>query len=522
MGKSAPGGKVENGKWNAGTRSSVAEQASYKRWVVGSIPTGCTIKICGFSGGAREWSRGYKILRDMPSKILKNSLFTAVALVAIVALGAFLHFLNISYPARPVFDEAHFAMYAADYVKHIPFFDIHPPLGKLIYAAALSLAATPQNTENTDFITIKSQKEAGGNDIVVVDNNLPFGNFPYVLLRSVGAVFGVLLAVAFFWFLKSVGIPDVGALLGALFVTLENALLVETRLILMNGMFLVLGFAALAMYFKKPPWPVVAGVVFGLSLGVKMIGIVFAGPVLFSWWAAKKMEAGAEERACVRQFAVAAALTFLLIFSVNYIIFTPAENLGALKSLGIISYAGLPRLSYLVALFIDFIYSLGNYVVGNSNALQSPWYFWPAMQVPMTYFYETVGNGIKEIVLSGNPAVWYASTLAAICALALLPRYLKKFLWTKNFEENKPFFILLAGFISSLLPFATIVRRSTFLYHYFPALIFAIGLLAWFIVKALKIGSWDALNIRQILALAVVVVLSFAGFLYAAPLTYGL
>lgn len=455
-------------------------------------------------------------------QVSKNKIFTFVALAGIVALGAYLHFLNISYPAQPVFDEAHFAMYAADYAKHIPFFDIHPPLGKLIYAAAISLVATPQDLKNTDFITIKSQKESGGNDISVVDNNLPFNNFPYVFLRGIGAIFGILLALTFFWFLKSIGVPDIGALLGALFITLENALLVETRLILMNGMFLAFGFAALALYFKKPNWSVAAGVVFGLSLGVKMIGIVFAGPVIFFWWAMKKMGTGVEEWDRMKQFAVAAAVTLLLIFSVNYIIFTPAENLGALRALGMVSYLGSPRLPYLAAPLLDLVYSFGNYVIGSPNVLQSPWYFWPAMQIPMTYFYETVGGHIKQIVLTGNPVVWYSSALAAICAIAILPRYLRKFLRTRNFEENKSLFILLAGFIASLAPFATIVRRSTFLYHYFPALIFATGLLAWFIVKVLKIEDWNTLTLRQAAALVVIVILSFAGFLYAAPLTYGL
>ena len=456
-------------------------------------------------------------------RVSKNKIFTFVALAGIVALGAYFHFLNISYPPRPIFDEAHFATYVADYVKRVPFFDIHPPLGKLIYSAALSFVVTPQNVKNTDFVTVKELKTGDrSGDVVVIDNQLPFNNFPYVFLRGIGAIFGVLLALAFYWFLRSIGVPNIGALLGALFITFENAILVETRLILMNGMYLVLGFAALALYFKKPRWSIASGAVWGLALGVKMISIVFAGPLLLCYFAKKKIGKGVEEMGRLRQFVVAAAVIFLIVFSMNYIIFTPTEHLDVLKSMGVISYGDAPRLPYLAAPIFDFMYSFGNYVIGNPNSLQSPWYFWPAMQIPMTYFYETVGNYLRQIVLTGNPIVWYLSTLAAICAIAILPRYIKKFLRTKNFDENKPFFILLAGFVSSLLPFATIVRRSTFLYHYFPAYIFGMGLLVWFIAKALKVGDWNTLNIRQVLALAVVVILSFAGFLYAAPFTYGL
>ncbi len=457
--------------------------------------------------------------------ISRNKIFTGVALAAVIALGIFLHFFNISYPPRPVFDEAHFATYAADYVEHTPFFDIHPPLGKLIYAAALSFVATPQNLKNAGFVTfvtVEGQKGAGLGVVVTIDNHLPFNNFPYLPLRYVSAGFGVFLALAFFWFLKNIGASDVAAFLGALFVTFENALLLETRLVLINGIYLTLGFAALALYFKKPRWPLAAGAVFGLALGVKIMSIVFAGPLLACYLAKKRTGEGREEAKHIKKYIVAAALMFFLVFSVNFIIFTPMEHLDVLKSLGVISYTSSPRLPYLLAPIADAIVSFGGYVSGNPHLLQSPWYFWLAMQVPMTYFYEIAANHLRQIVLAGNPVVWYSSTLAAICALTVLPRYLRKFFHTRNFEDNKSFFILLAGYLSALLPFATVIRRSTFLYHYFPALMFAIGLLAWFIVKALKIGDWDTLNIRQVLALAVVVILSFAGFLYTAPLTYGL
>ncbi len=452
----------------------------------------------------------------------KNQLFTGIALIAVAALGVYLHFLNISYPPRPAFDEAHFATYVADYVKGTPFFDIHPPFGKLIYAAALSLTATPQNVKNTDFITIGSQKETDRNEITVINsNNLPFNNFPYVPLRSISAIFGVALALVFYWFLRSIGVPNISALLGALFITLENAILIETRLILLNGMYLAFGFAALALYFKKPRWAVAAGAVWGVALGVKMIAIVFAGPLFVYYLLKRKADGAAEGSADLKKFFTAAVFIFLLIFSANYVIFTPIEHLGTLKPLGV-TYISAPRLPYLTAPIADLFFSFGNYIAGDPNALQSPWYFWPAMQIPMAYFYETVGNHIKQIVLAGNPAVWYSSTLAAICALVALPRYLKKFFSTKNLTENKSFFILLAGFVSSLLPFATIIRRSTFLYHYFPALIFAIGLLVWFITKIFKLENFDTLSVRQGLALAIIVVICITGFLWTAPLTYGL
>ncbi len=308
------------------------------------------------------------------TEMSKNKIFTFATLVAITALGFYLHLLNISYPPRPVFDEAHFATYAADYVKGVPFFDIHPPFGKLIYSATLSLAATPQNVKNTDFVIIKGQEKAGGDEITVTGGNSPFNNFPYIPLRVVSAIFGAALALIFYWFLRSLGVPNIGAILGALFLTLENALLLETRLILMDGMYLAFGFAALALYFKKPQWPTAAGAVWGLALGVKMTAVVFAGPLLIYYLLKKKTGETAAEKSDLKKFSIAAVLVFLIVFSVNYAIFTPMEHLDVLKSLGMISYTATPRLPYLTAPLADLFFSFGNYVVGSPNILQSPWY----------------------------------------------------------------------------------------------------------------------------------------------------
>ena len=68
----------------------------------------------------------------------KNKTFVFAALAVIVAMSTVLHFWRISYPSQPLFDEVHFATYAADYVQHRAYYDIHPPLGPLMYAEGLS------------------------------------------------------------------------------------------------------------------------------------------------------------------------------------------------------------------------------------------------------------------------------------------------------------------------------------------------------------------------------------------------
>ena len=60
---------------------------------------------------------------------LTRSIFFLVTLVAVV-----LRFYRISEPRQVVFDEVHFGGFASHYLKGTYFFDVHPPLGKLIIA----------------------------------------------------------------------------------------------------------------------------------------------------------------------------------------------------------------------------------------------------------------------------------------------------------------------------------------------------------------------------------------------------
>lgn len=487
----------------------------------------------------------------------RNKILTLCILALIVVLSAALHFWRISYPAKPVFDEVHFATYAADYATHRAYFDIHPPLGKLVYAAVLSFVLPPNFSGNTQFVTTQINKKT--NHLDTTDAGLPFGDFPYVPLRAVGAAVGIVLAVVFYKFLRTLGVGNVTSLLGAIFIVLENSLLVDTRLILLNGMYLALGLLALVLYFSPariPPlsawdglpagrqdcgveninhesgrlWPVVAGAVWGLALSVKLIAVVFLGPIIVSYYLARaRKDNYAPEKSAAGKFFVAGIVALILVSSFNLFFFSPSDRIGVLGTIGFnykgptISSAKTSALAFIGSSLAEMALSVSNYVEGPPNELQSSWYFWPAMQIPMPFYYEYAGSRLKEIVLQGNYVIWFAATFAVVLGIALLYRYLRAHLQRESGGDAlRPFFILLGGYVGALLPYFTIVRRSTFLYHYFPALVFAVGLLVWFIGRALKLDDFDSLTRRQILWLALIVLMAFGGFLLTAPVTYGL
>ena len=66
---------------------------------------------------------------------------TLFFLFLIFSLSIFLHFLNLSYPDKVVFDEQWYASSAASYFQQSYYFDTHPPLGKLLNHAGTAKSA---------------------------------------------------------------------------------------------------------------------------------------------------------------------------------------------------------------------------------------------------------------------------------------------------------------------------------------------------------------------------------------------
>jgi dolichyl-phosphate-mannose--protein O-mannosyl transferase len=460
--------------------------------------------------------------------------WTVVSLGIILAIGACVHFYRISYPATPVFDEAHFATYAADYSTRHAFFDIHPAVGKLIYAAGLALSG--KHPAITQFIVEKYYPR-----IKILDDHTtgtPYGDFPYLVLRDLSALFGILLPLAFYWFLRKIGIKNLGALFGAFLVTFDNALITQTRLILLDGFLWIFALIALALYFGEQPksrlkpasrW-ILAGIFFGLALGVKLSAIVFIGPVLIDYLLNRFVTKEKTDYGFLKKrlftFVVAGFATLALIFGINPAFFPLNGQIRALdttlgydiKPLATTATFSKKAEVYLSLALVESLSALPNYVFGEPNTIQSPWYVWPAKQIPMIYFQGKLGNALflKNVVFDGNPVIWYGSTLAIIFGFALLQRF-----WNEK-NKYRTFFILLGSDIITLLPFIFIVHRSTFLYHYLPSLFFAVGLLAWLASYFLKLDDFETLTKKQGAILFVICIAVLAGFLFVAPGTYGL
>ncbi|KAH9818536.1 glycosyltransferase family 39 protein, partial [Teratosphaeria destructans] len=139
-------------------------------------------------------------------------------LAVLTLLALFVRLFRIYQPTSVVFDEVHFGGFASKYIKGRFFMDVHPPLAKLLITLAGYLAGF-----DGDF------------DFKEIGKDYLEPNVPYVAMRLLPALMGVLTVPVMFLILKAAGCKNISAALGAGLVIFENGLVTQSRLILLDS-----------------------------------------------------------------------------------------------------------------------------------------------------------------------------------------------------------------------------------------------------------------------------------------------
>lgn len=138
-------------------------------------------------------------------------------LLGVIVLIAFgVRLFRISQPASVVFDEVHFGKFASRYIKSSYFVDVHPPLAKLLITLAGFIFGYDGNFDFKDIAK-------------------PYENVPYVAMRMVPALLGVLTVPLSYLTLRALDCRATTALLAALFITFENGMITQSRHILLDS-----------------------------------------------------------------------------------------------------------------------------------------------------------------------------------------------------------------------------------------------------------------------------------------------
>jgi dolichyl-phosphate-mannose-protein mannosyltransferase len=438
-----------------------------------------------------------------------------VEVVILGVLAALTRFVFLNDPHAIVFDEVYFREYALHYKSGVFYFDVHPPLGKLLLAAWAGIA---------------------GVDATFADKD------PATVMRVLPALAGAALVLVIYAIIRQLSGNRRAATFGAALVLFENALVAESRLILIDSMLLVFGFAAISVALAargrtgRSYWILFAtsAALAGCAAATKVIGLSALGMIGLLWLfdvvrqrPAWKVRAG--------QFAVLAlvpftvyALTFAFHFafltksSKTFDAYMSAEYQSTLK--GNPQYRADAHMSF-PERFIDLnrtMQNAQNSLNNGTHPYRSKWTSWPVMKRGVYLYLQPGKDGKSRYIYTlGNPIVWWGVLLGAA---AILIGWIAR---PARFRAVKwPLIFLGVGWMANYLPFA-FIERPMFLYHYFYALVFSIAfvavglgaLLKWndegerpfrFATRASALGYWGLLG-------AVLF-----GFLYFSPITYGL
>ncbi|XP_014473640.1 PREDICTED: protein O-mannosyltransferase 1 [Dinoponera quadriceps] len=180
---------------------------------------------------------------------LEIDLIAAVLLIT----GIFTRLYRLEEPRSIVFDELHYGRYVGLYMKRTFFFDSHPPLGKQLVSAAAYLAGFDGQFK---FDRIGSPYDEA---------------VPLYALRLIPAICGSLLIPTGYHLVLELGLRQWAAAIGGILLLLDNALLTQSRFVLMESIlmeFSLLGLLCILKFRKVMDRPTSASWWIWLTLGV--------------------------------------------------------------------------------------------------------------------------------------------------------------------------------------------------------------------------------------------------------------
>ncbi|XP_004363561.2 hypothetical protein CAOG_03833 [Capsaspora owczarzaki ATCC 30864] len=216
----------------------------------------------------------------------RHATWTWCILVALAAI--WVRLASISTPEAVVFDEVHVGGFVSNYVKGSYFFDVHPPLAKLVF----TLCAWYTGYDGTfDFSTIgRHYFEQPKRDVFIEGVDSAFlpekSQPPFIAMRTVSALAGALISPVAVLTLRLLGRSLPASVAAGLLLLFDNAMHTQSRAILLDSQ-LVLALAVAILCWVafarrevqhpfSPRWwcsMVGCGVALACAISVKWVGL---------------------------------------------------------------------------------------------------------------------------------------------------------------------------------------------------------------------------------------------------------
>ncbi|CDF36224.1 Dolichyl-phosphate-mannose--protein mannosyltransferase, family GT39 [Chondrus crispus] len=427
--------------------------------------------------------------RDAPPT--SNALVAAVLFAVALCVRGW----GISFPPSVVFDEVHFLRFVKAYYYGRYFFDIHPPLGKLVLLLVTKLFCNPPRL-----------------DYKV--NGEQFGEQIYTPLRWTSALFGSTIAPVTYLICRELGLSFPASLVPGVAFAFEHLTVIESRLVLLDAQ--LMSFMALCLLFALKLWGARKGtarrrrflVLTALSgaaaIGVKWTALATPGLVALVSLAGRPFpREGRLQWGEMGLAGMIASSFYVLLFAVHFML--------------------LPHSGQGDAFMTDeFKMSL----VGTRHRWESKWYQWIMNQRGLLYFNELDDEvtNFQKIYLIVNPAVSVMSLVAILGFVFILFCVYFPRKWSGHLHPRSrlPAFavrglFLLMGYVVNILPYVE-VARCTFLYHYLPPLFYALLSTANLIDLIPKVGAQRMVS-GFFFVILFVTFLIWSPWIYASPLT---
>jgi dolichyl-phosphate-mannose-protein mannosyltransferase len=451
----------------------------------------------------------------MPNSRFPTSRLQPELLVLTIA-SLITRFWGLFSPRAVVWDEIHYERFAGAYFTGDRYIDVHPPLGKLLMAGAAKLlgisGATLVNAE------------------------------PAPLLRVLPALMGALIIPLVYLLLRELGSGRRTAAFGALLLLVDNAMLVESRLILPDIMLLFFGILVVYAYAvargatgtARWVWIAGAAAAGGAAVSIKWTGLTALALIGFAWALEARRDGSWDWRRLAGEASLFALLPIAIYvgsFAVHFALLPHGRPNDPIMSDETRALLREHPVSFLredesfAKSFVDLNWKMQAINVAwaaDQHPSASKWYTWPIAKHSIGYWNERNADAGTErwIILFANPIVWWG---ALVGALATIVAFMRR---AKALESRRAVLAVLGvGYVGNFLPFA-FIQRPMFLYHYFFALIYSV-LFATIGVGAL--AGWDGDEERFCEFPNVMSRRLYGGlaagatilFLYLIPLTYG-
>ncbi len=137
----------------------------------------------------------------------------------------------------------------------------------------------------------------------------------------------------------------------------------------------------------------------------------------------------------------------------------------------------------------------------------SPFYEWPFIWMPLLDANDAVNStDVSAVSCMGNPAIWWTGIFCVVYIF---------YLWI--FKKDKKAGFLCISYLAQYVPWMSI-SRITFIYHYFPAILFVILMMGYTILHIKEQFSWGKKATAIYLAIAVFVFFLFFPIISGLPI----